>query len=395
MNRLTSASIALTLALGLGCSGGGITTASDPGALTRAENPGLCAPPTAFSYALCTCESLTQVGLLNVGTGPSGEGSVGVNGTSTVANASQISGSWVSWMQMTAATGTHVGGSLRSGGDLQVVGDLSIGGDLSVKQNLTGAGILDVGGAVRVGGSDQFVGLVQGSGKRAAFDAPTVPPCGCADETLFDVAGAVAQASSKNDNAAFGISSNMLNVGVQNVTLDTGRYYFQNVSNIGAGVLDIRGNVSIYIDGSLDEIGAQAIKIDDGASLDLYVSGAVRLVGFTPIGDRQAPSSFRLYVGGSDGLVVGAGLQEFFGSIYAPKAEIALAGLTTVWGSLFAKDVVEAGILTINHGGAIPPCTPPVTETLPPEGNETPGTTPPPPPPTMPMPSKPAPPMVQ
>ena len=400
MNRFILATIAVTMTMELGCSGGGAPLADggiapghpdgapgsitvavpDPGASTRAAHPGLCAPPTAFSYALCTCENLTQVGFLKVGTGASGDGSVGVNGLSSVANDSQVSGSWVSWRQWTAGTAAHIGGSLRSGADLVVAGAVWVGKDLAVKQNLTGAGFLNVGGALRVGGNDVFLGFAQVAGGRAAFDAPTQPPCGCDGPSLFDVAGAVAQARTMNDNATRGIPAGaQLDIGVQRLTLDTGRYYFQGVHNIGAGVLDIRGNVSIYIDGSLDEIGAEAIKLETGATLDLYVSGAVRLVGFTPVGNRQSPSSFRLFVGGSDRLSIGVGLQEFFGSIYAPTAEIALAGVTVIWGSLFAKEVIDLGVLAINHGGAVPTCTPPVVVT---DG----GT---PPPPVVPMPPPP------
>jgi hypothetical protein len=339
----------------------------DPATATRIANPGLCAPPTTFSYALCTCENLTQVGVLKVGSGASGDGSIGVNGFSSVANASDVSGSWVSWKQWTAGTGARIGGSLRSGADLVVAGAVSVGKDVAVKHNMTGAGFLTVGGALRVGGNDVFLGLRQVAGGRAAFDEPTQPPCGCDPATLFDVVGAVAQARTMNDNAARGIpAGGQIDIGVQRMTLDTGRYYFQGVHNIGLGVLHIRGNVSIYIDGSLDEIGAEAIKLDTGATLDLYVSGAVRLVGFTPVGSRQSPSSFRLFVGGSDRLSVGAGLQEFFGSIYAPTAEIALAGVTVVWGSLFAKEVIDLGVLAINHGGAVPTCSPPVV--MPPTG---------------------------
>jgi hypothetical protein len=398
MNRFKSTTTALLFTLGLGCGGDGSTDkaskALDPYAPVRAANPGLCAPATAFSYALCTCENLTQVGVLKVGAGASGEGSVGVNGISAVANASEVSGSWVSWKEMAAATGSRIGGSLRSGADLKAAGALWVGKDLAVKQNLTGAGLLNVGGALRVGGNDLFIGAQQVAGGRAAFDGPTAPPCGCDAGTLFDVAGAVAQARTKNDNAAHGIASGtQLGVGVQRLALDTGRYYFQGVTNIGAGVLTIHGNVAIYIDGNLQEIGAEAIKIEPGATLDLYVSGAVRLVGVSPLGDRHSPSSFRLFVGGSDRLSVGVGVQEFFGSIYAPTAQIALAGVTTVWGSLFAKEVVDAGVLSINHGGALPTCTPPI-DVAPPAGNP-PTSTPPPSTPPPSMPSMPAPVVIQ
>jgi hypothetical protein len=366
--------LAAALAPALGCSGGGsiaadagpgsatvsVTRPPDPGLAARASNPGLCAPAAAFSYALCTCEDLTQVGFLKVGTGASGDGSVGVNGLSSVANDSQVAGSWVSWGNWTGGTGAHIGGDLRSGADLLVAGAVWVGQSVAVKRNLTGAGLLTIGGTLAVGGNDVFLGVRKVAGGRAAFDRPTAPPCGCDPATLFDVAGAVQKASTLNDNAAHGIPAGaQLDIGVQRLVLDTGRYYFQGIHNIGAGVLDIRGNVSVYIDGSLDEIGAEAIKIETGASLDLYVSGAVRLVGFSPLGDPKSPSSFRLFVGGSDRLSLSLGLQEFFGSIYAPQAEIAAAGVTLIWGSLFAKTVVDAGVLAVNHGGATPTCTPP------------------------------------
>jgi hypothetical protein len=293
---------------------------------------------------------------------------------------------------VTAATGSHIGGSLRSGADVKGAGAVFIGKDLAVKDNLTGAGLLTVGGKLRVGGNDLFLGVRQMAGGKAGFDGPTQPPCGCDAGTIFDVAGAVAQARTKNDNSAHGISSGaQLSIGVQHVTLDTGRYFFEGVRNIGAGALTIRGNVQIYIDGSLDEIGAQAITMETGATLDLYVSGTVHLVGFSPLGDPKSPASFRLFIGGSDRVSVGLGLQEFFGSIYAPTADLAFAGVTIVRGSVFARSLIDAGVLTIKHGGAIPACTPPAVVV--PNGG---GPMPPlPPQPMTPTPPQPATPVVQ
>jgi hypothetical protein len=340
--------------------GGGWTGAGTPPPWN--PTPGLCAPANTFSYALCTCGSLTQVGGLEVDSGPSGTGSVGVNGFSSVADISRVSGSWVSWQQWTAGTAAHIGGSLRSGTNAVMAGAVSVGKDLWVRQNLLGVGLLSVGGGMSVGGDDLFVGLRSIAGGRTAPTGRTQPPCGCDAGSRFDVVGAVEQARTMNDNAARGIPSGArLDIGFEHSSLDTGRYYFRGVHNIGIGVLRIRGNVSIYIDGSLDEIGAEAIRMDPGATLDLYVSGAVRLMGFTPLGDRHSPSSFRLFVGGEDRLSISAGLQEFYGSIYAPAANIVMAGVTVVWGSLFAREVVSGGILAINHAGAAPTCTPPVT----------------------------------
>ena len=340
--------------------GGGWTGAGTPPPWN--PTPGLCAPANTFSYALCTCDSLTQVGGLEVDSGPSGTGSVGVNGFSSIADISRVSGSWVSWQQWTAGTAAHIGGSLRSGTNAVMAGAVSVGKDLWVRQNLLGVGLLSVGGGMSVGGDDLFVGLRSIAGGRTAPTGRMQPPCGCDAGSRFDVVGAVEQARTMNDNAARGIPSGArLDIGFEHASLDTGRYYFRGVHDIGIGVLRIRGNVSIYIDGSLDEIGAEAIRMDPGATLDLYVSGAVRLLGFTPLGDRHSPSSFRLFVGGEDRLSISAGLQELYGSIYAPAANIVMAGVTVVWGSLFAREVISGGILAINHAGAAPTCTPPVT----------------------------------
>jgi hypothetical protein len=46
---------------------------------------------------------------------------------------------------------------------------------------------------------------------------------------------------------------------------------------------------------------------------------------------------------------------------YAPTANIVVAGVTVVWGSLFAREVIAGGILALKHAGAAPTCTPPVT----------------------------------
>src|SRR3954469_3928015 len=101
---LRAALAALAVAAPLACGGtqpaggGGATTGhADPGTITRSQNPGLCAPAGAFSYALCTCQDFTDAGLFIVGRGPSGDGSVGINGRSTLVNADQVAGSWVSF----------------------------------------------------------------------------------------------------------------------------------------------------------------------------------------------------------------------------------------------------------------------------------------------------------
>src|SRR5262249_28659111 len=120
---------------------------------------------------------------------------------------------------------------------------------------------------------------------------------------------------------------------------------------------------ALYIDGDLDSIGAERIKLSPGAQLDLYVSGTVRTIGYLNAGDAANPSAFRLYIGSGDRLTLSVGYQKFAGSIYAPKATIAYVGDTIVEGGLFANNLVGVGLLTIAAASPVAPspgtCNPP------------------------------------
>jgi hypothetical protein len=168
-------------------------------------------------------------------------------------------------------------------------------------------------------------------------------------------------------------------VGKNAVTLPTGSYYFDHVETIGLAHFVVDGVVALYLDGSLDAVGAELVEIKPGAQLDLYVSGAVRTVGALKLGDD--PSALRLYVGGKDASVLSVGLQEIAGAIYAPTAEIAFVGDTTIHGALFGKDLAGVGLFSIDYTqpsapgqNQCPPATPPGTPGTPTPGN--PGTPP-------------------
>src|SRR5262249_41239833 len=126
---------------------------------------------------------------------------------------------------------------------------------------------------------------------------------------------------------------------------------------------EIDGAVALYIDGDLDSIGAERIKLSPGAQLDLYVSGTVKTIGYVNAGDAANPSAFRLYIGSGNRLTLSVGFQKFAGSIYAPKATIAYVGDTIVEGGLFANNLVGVGLLTIAAASPVAPspgtCMPP------------------------------------
>jgi hypothetical protein len=241
-----------------------------------------------------------------------------------------------------------IAGSLRTAGDLVTTGDvsgagdMSIGRDLVVGGSLSTAGDLDVGGTLRVSGDFSHAG--SSSARRAPYGAGA-PSCGC---NTFDVAGSVARAKSDNDNAKKNLPSDAAINGADEVVLTSGRYYFSRPSWVGRTHVKIEGNVSVFVDGSLDAVGESAIEVPAGSTLDLYVAGSVHAVGSLVAGACD-PSAFRLYVGGAGSVIAGAGQTELRGFVFAPDAEVSIAGDTRITGAILARRISYAGELRVKH----------------------------------------------
>jgi hypothetical protein len=315
---------------------GSVTNASTNAVAQACNSPA----PSIFSNALCLCRDFVDVGYLEVGATPTGNPSVGVNGKTWFANGAKIDGGWVAYGGAEDAGDSHIAGDFVTPADLTIAANFEVQKDLSVGGALSGAGRLAVGGTLRLAGADHMIGFEQVAAT-GAYAAPAGPPCPCDPSQLLDVAGKVAAAKTNNANA-------ILDIGVAELHLPTGGYYFTGVATVGFAKIFVDGAVSLYVDGDLDEIGAEKIMLAPNATLDLYVSGAVRTVGYLGAGDPANPSAFRLYVGSASQLTLSVGFQRFAGSIYAPLATIAYVGDTIVEGGLFAHQLYGVGALHID-----------------------------------------------
>ncbi|HET6614136.1 MAG TPA: hypothetical protein VFG83_19190 [Kofleriaceae bacterium] len=374
--------LSLVSAFGLALSGAactGIGEASrtgpagdpDPGAAYAVcpESPA----PELFDHALCLCEDFAEVGQLVVGPGADGDAArVGINGAMSVVNQTIIDGSLFANLGINAVAELSVGDDTLTTGDATWVGDMSVGGDLAAGGDVGGVGYLSVGDTLRVAGTTSFLGGSDVTAK-GPYSAPAGPPCGCDPATFFDVGAAVTAAADDNDNAAAGLPTSIASIGDTEVTLATGSYYFDGVTTVGRTRFVIDGAVALYIDGAIETVGQELFSLADGATLDLYVSGAVATVGQV-VSDTGAGSQFRLYVGGDDPVLVSVGQQIFRGNIYAPTAQVAYVGDTTIDGALFARNLAGVGRLNINYASPDAPegCTPPG------DGGDDPGDTTPP-----------------
>lgn len=322
--------------------------------VTGGPGAGTCVPsaPSTFADAICVCEDLGEAGVLRTHATAPAAASVGVNGRVGAATGSSIEGSLVAYQALAVAGGLDVRDSALSTGDVSGAGVLHVGGDLSVGGDLAFAGDLQVGGALRLA-QPGIVLPGATSGSTATYVAPSAPPCTCDPSSLLPIAQMVASAASKNDNAGAGLGTTGADlVGAGTLSLDTGTYYFHDVTRVGVGAVAINGAVALYIDGSIAEVGDAQITLAAGASLDLYVSGVVASAGRVVLGDPSHPEAFRLFVGGAGSMMATAGSQVWAGLVYAPQADVTFAGITQINGAVFAKSLAWAGILDVTYGGA-------------------------------------------
>lgn len=279
-----------------------------------------------------------------VRTGAGGPGSVGVNGFTQLSGTAEVSGSWITGGSYQSAGGV-IGDQLVALGNATWSGEMHITGDASVGGDVIGVGNTIVDGALRVGGQEQLIGGAQ-IASRGAYAAPAGPPCGCDPAQLFDVQAAVDAAA-----AAAGNHDSWQAAGTHEVHLANGSYFLTGAQTAGTNTVFVEGSVAVFVDGDLQAAGVNRWVMGANARLDLYVAGNAQNAGSLEMGDPAQPGALRLFVGGEDPVAIQlAGSSQLFGSIYAPQAQIQLAGGTTIVGALFGKTLQSAGTLTIEYG---------------------------------------------
>src|SRR5688572_9787478 len=185
----------------------------------------VCPPRDLFTHAVCVCDDFTQVGELHVLPGPAGVGSVGVNGFTELVSDADVLGSWFARAGF-SAVGVSIGDTLVTPSDVTIVGDASIH-DAVIGGNLLSVGTLAINGSLRLAGEAEIVGDSSITA-RSPYAAPAGPPCGCDEETFYDVTTAVAAA-----RQATGGESAWQYVGQHEIRLSTGSYYVTSAELVG------------------------------------------------------------------------------------------------------------------------------------------------------------------
>lgn len=286
-------------------------------------------------------------------------GHVGINGTFS-SDAEVTIGGAITVANMTGLARFHIGASVARDLDVSTslsnsVGTITVGGDAHVAGNIVVASLV-VSGTLTVPNTSTLSGAITTS---ATVRAPVLvaQPCGCATNDLVNIGAFVINHRTNNSNASIGLSPSRLTDYAGDVTLDLpcGIYYLGPVRGGGALVLHITGRVALLVDGDLSIIAPLTIELStQDAELDLLIVGSVstssgsssntRIVA----GDPDHPSRTRIYVGGA-GTIQPSGDSLIAANVYAPNSVIESSATSTIFGSLFVRDIQYTAALTIHY----------------------------------------------
>ncbi len=294
------------------------------------------------SYAICTCDELDQDGRLNVGT-MSPMGSQGTQDDMPKASVGSDVG-------MTFSGGGHIIGDLHSGGDLTntstdpifVTGDAFVAGNEStgfqIDHTLYYEGEYDANSA-----------------HPAVYETNIALPCDCSNTIPFDIAKAVADRQNKNDNASLdpGLISDLTNLANPLIAdLTCGEFYFPGgiwTAPNARVTSRVHGHVGLFVQGNVYLQANWDVVLDDGAELDIVVSGTFSDYG-QAFGSFGRPAHTRLWVAGS---AVQLGQVSFNAFVYAPNAAFISGDGMGLSGVLRAKRLSINGNANFNYDPSV------------------------------------------
>ena len=199
---------------------------------------------------------------------------------------------------------------------------------------------------LRLGPDTSIAGAVYVTGRYGATAAPRVSDgvvqnaparCGCGADQLLNVLPLIAARSLDNDNAAAMLDPSLLNGydAAQNLSLDCGRYYLDEVNGGDQLTIDARGRVGLFIAGDLSVNNGFKLNLAPGASAVIFVEGNVHVGGRLELGSTGDANRVLLVVNGTGTVDLRDALIQ--GTLYAPRAELVTRGPFEVRGSLFVN----------------------------------------------------------
>jgi hypothetical protein len=112
----------------------------------------------------------------------------------------------------------------------------------------------------------------------------------------------------------------------------------------------VTGDVILKVNGDLLMTGSSAIEIAPTGQLQMFVSGNNASIGGNGIINQSTDAwRFTYYGTKSNTKVSFSGTSAFYGVIYAPQAELTLAGGALIYGGTVSKTIKATGGFTLHY----------------------------------------------
>ena len=212
---------------------------------------------------------------------------------------------------------------------MTVGGSASIGGDVDV-------GALDVAGVLIMPSTASVRGVVNSAGGRETAEVSVAPPCRCDADAGVDVAAVVEAHRETNDDEAIGLVPTAFASlsGDSTQELPCGLYFLDGVGGQGTLTIHATGRAAVFVRGDHAPL---AVKLDQGAELDLFVEGELHLAP-SQLGDPSRPTALRLYSAGA--VVIDLSQVALSALLYAPDATMTSSASRDLFGSLVVGNVI-------------------------------------------------------
>lgn len=133
-----------------------------------------------------------------------------------------------------------------------------------------------------------------------------------------------------------------------------GTLHYDNFTVGSDHVLNLTDGTKLYVSGNFTVNGAATLNIL--GDVEIYVDGTINIAGSGIVNVTQRPPNLKVFGTSTDSRqqrITISGDSDFYGSIYAPEAEINVPGSAEVYGSIIGGDVSLTGDGDLHYDEAL------------------------------------------
>lgn len=144
------------------------------------------------------------------------------------------------------------------------------------------------------------------------------------------------------------------------ITLASGAsYHYKSIALTGSETITITGSgtINLFVDEDISMAGSAAITVPAGVTLNIYSKGEIDMSGQGVVNAGGDPSKVNIYNSYVDSGVVDhvkyTGSGAFYGTVYAPLANVRMSGSGGMYGSARGRLMTKTGTAAFHYDEAL------------------------------------------